>query len=214
MIPTDNIIIPEKNLARNPIVAFFYGGNNLSSIFRLYEGTELNELMYEGIVYNIDDYVRVDLATFFGTLRKVAGVKSCKICLVSSDGIEYGEKIFEVYGGGISKLLTRKLAKSNYDIFSWKLKNHLGNFFLSTRTNSLKIFIPEDELLPLFYYAKGMHFNIKVDGETVAQHNNSDDNMEGLLSIDFNALRHEIVTTKHKLASVFDTHRLVTRLFV
>ena len=204
MAPTVNILIPEKNLARNPIVASFYGGNNLSNIFRLYEGATLNQLIYEGVIYNIDDYVRVDLSPFFDNLRKNAGVEKFRICMVRTDGSEYADKYFEVYGGGISKLLMRKLVAASTDIFNWKLKNPLNNFFLTTRTNALLIFIPENELIPLNYYGKGLTFNIKVDGQTVATFNHSNDLTESVKSIDFNALRNELVANNHKLVSVFD----------
>jgi len=204
MAITENILIPRKNLARNPIVASIYGGNNLSNIFRLYEGIALNELIYEGVIYNIDDYVRVDLSPFFGMLQEKAGVKSCRICLVSNDGTEYGNKNFDVYGGGISKNLTRQLAVSEIDVFSWKLKNVNKNFFLSTRSNGRTITIPEDELLPLSFYAKGLNFLVKVNGETIATYNHCIDLTESLQSIDFNALRLEVVATKNKLVSSFD----------
>ena len=204
MAPTVNILIPEKNLARNPIVASFYGGNNLSNIFRLYEGAALNQLIYEGVIYNIDNYVRVDLSPFFDNLRKKAGVEKFRICLVRTDGIEYGDKYFEVYGGGISKLLRRKLVAASTDIFNWKLKNPLNNFFLTTRTNAQLIFIPENELIPLCYYGKGLAFNLKVDGQTVATFNHSEDETESLKSIDLNTLRNELVANNHKLISVFD----------
>jgi hypothetical protein len=109
-----------------------------------------------------------------------------------------------VYGGGISKLLRRKLVAASTDIFNWKLKNPLNNFFLTTRTNSQLIFIPENELVPLYYYGKGMAFNLKVDGQTVASFNHSEEENENLKSIDFNALRNEIMTNNHKLISIFD----------
>ena len=197
---TDNILIAPRNLARNPVVASMYAGANATCRYRI---SSDNAILYEGSITTIADYAVVDLSDFFEYL-KIAGLIQCRICLVDNANIENSEKFFTVYGGGISKLLRRKLSAAAVDFFDWKLKNVNNNFFLTTRTNGRLIVIPEDELLPLKFYAKGLNFSVKVTGETVATYDHSADAAESLQEIDFNTLRRSVMTTKNKLASAFD----------
>ena len=194
-------------LAGNPIWISIWTGVNGSTRYRIYAN---NELLFDGSAFSIMGTAKVDVSGLFEGLIKNAGITQAKMITVDSDGVEYDGSDplyvydFVVYGGGISKGMIRKLTALETDIFSYKLKNSTTNFFLTTRTNDNVICIPEDELMPLFYYAKGMNFTVKVDGATVASYNHSGDAEESLQSIDFSALRRALVTSGNKLASVFE----------
>ena len=197
-----NITIAERNLAGNPIIASMYLGVG-SGRYRIVEN-ETNIVVYEGIVGVLGQQVSVDISQFFENDRKLAGVHSYIICNVDENNANINAQTFLVFGGGISKLLQRKLAAAQTNVFTWKLKNVNKNFFLSTRTNNRLITIPEDELLPLKYYAQGLNFTVKSNGETLATYNHTTDVTENVQSIDFNALRLSAVTSHNKLISVFD----------
>jgi hypothetical protein len=197
-----NITIAERNLAGNPIIASMYLGVG-SGRYRIVEN-ETNIVVYEGIVGVLGQQVSVDISQFFENERKLAGVHSYIICNVDENNANINAQPFLVFGGGISKLLQRKLAAAQTNVFTWKLKNVNKNFFLSTRTNNRLITIPEDELLPLKYYAQGLNFTVKSNGETLATYNHTTDVTENVQSIDFNALRLSAVTSHNKLISVFD----------
>jgi hypothetical protein len=84
------------------------------------------------------------------------------------------------------------------------LKNPRGNFFLTNRTGGRVIAIPEDELLPLAYYAQGMVFNIRSEGNIVASYNHAEDLSESLAAIDIAALRRQAFDSFGRLASYFE----------
>jgi hypothetical protein len=71
------------------------------------------------------------------------------------------------YRGGISKELLRRLNEEGLDIFDYKLMNTQQQFFMTTRTNSTRITIREDELTPLCFIATGKTHRVTTDtGET------------------------------------------------
>lgn len=195
---TEKIVIAERTLAKNPLLVSFYYADGVTLSYRIYTS---DKLIYTGCISILNDYVRVNISDLFESLLPAAGVLNCKVQFSYSE--EY-EKTFTVYGGGISKLMQRKLAASNTDIFSWKLKNINTNFFLTTRTNARIIRIPEDELMPLAYYAKGMNFIVKVNGDTVATYDHGADAGESLKALDLGALRRQLMTDIGKLVSAFD----------
>lgn len=204
MAITDNILIDARNLARNPIVAQVNAGLLSDCIYRVYKD---DALLFQGAVSTLPDkYVTVDLSVLFGSLKSEAGVAKCRIAFAEDETHDdlTTEKNFIVYGGGISKMLQRKLANAGTDIFSAKLKNVNKNFFLTSRTSGRYITVPEDELLPLSFYAKGLSFVVKADGEVIATMDHSGDADESVNSVDFSALRKQLFLDSGKLLSVFD----------
>ena len=216
--PLYKILLPSPNgycLAGNPVIVGFWVGESQSARYRVYTGTNFDVLEYDGVVSSLTDWAKVDIASLFSEMKINAGVLRAKILMVDNSGTEYGqsentpanEPVISVFGGAISKLLIRYLAKSNTDIFSWKLKNSTTNFFLTTRTNSYTICVPENELLPLYYYAKGLKFDIKANDEVVLSKDHTTDAVDSLQNIDFSSLRLSLVASKNKLISDF---RIVT----
>ena len=197
-------------LAGNPIIITISTGLNLSTRYRIYSGAGYSVLLFEGSVYSAMGTVNVDISDLFMSLSTKAGVTPAKMVTVSDTGVEYvgtntgNLYLFNVYGGGISNGMMRKLSYLEKDIFSSKLKKSDTNFLLTTRTNESVIYVSEDELLPFYYYAKGLKFYIKADGATVATYDHSSDTEESLQRIDFAALREQLVGSKNKLFSVFE----------
>jgi len=179
----------ERYLACNPLVLDIYTGINSSASYRIYNG---NDLLFEGIAFSFNGTASINISKLFSD-RLSAGSWNCRMVTVIDD-VEYAgnpdstkRHDFIVYGGAIS----------------WKLKNSETNFFLSTRTDDYTLYIPETELEPLFYYAKGMKFYIKAGDEIILSVDHSADAEESLQSIDFSALRQQIVATKNKFINSF-----------
>jgi len=208
-VPTITILTNELYMAGNPVLAWLYTGLNMSGRYRLYkhDGTEgvyaYTILIYEGIVFTASDYAEVNLTSLFADLKSTAGVERYCLTLVDAEDVESGfvDGQMVVYGGGISKLMTRQLIGS---IFQNKLANNDVNFFLSTRTNNTTITIREDELLPLYFYGKGHSFTVKANNITVATYAHGLYDIDSLQSLDFAALRLALITSDNVLASVFD----------
>jgi len=206
-IPPLPIAVKYQYLAGNPVKVKFFAGASASSRYRVYkyDGSAYSELIYEGVVFTTTTYAEVDLASLFADLTSVAGVTKCMVGLVDSVGVLGFTAEFEVYGGGISKQLLRRYADSGTDVFAEKLKNATKNFFLTTRSAGT-IIIAENELLPLYFYAKGLVFSIQTGGVTIGTYNFTDMPADGLDSIDFNDLRGNVLMTENKLVSVFDIY--------
>jgi hypothetical protein len=207
---TQPILLSELNLAGNPILAKIYCGDGVSKrwrIIRYIASAPFFEVIYEGSVYTkLDIYAEINISSIFEELKRVSGIHTFEFQLNNDNGnfTNYSSQAIRIYGGGISKLLQRKLAKMNADIFSWKLKDSTTNFLLSTRTNNDVLPVPENELIPFGYYAKGHKFYIKADGDTVGTYDHSLDQDESLQYIDFSVLRQAYAIASNKLVSVFD----------
>jgi len=210
MAITQPLLISELNLAGNPIIAKLYCGDNVSRRWRIIKYIEADpfiQVIYEGSVFTtLDTYAEIDIASIFEELKSISGISVFEFQLNNDDGnfTNYSTQALSIYGGGISKLLQRKLAKMNTNIFTWKLKDNTANFLLSTRTNNDVLAVPENELVPFGFYAKGLKFYIKSDGDTVATFDHLLDQDESLLYIDFAALRESYAGSTNKLVSVFD----------
>lgn len=202
MAITENILISPRNLVNNPIPVSMYCADNVTFMFEITDLTHSN-VLYSGSLTSMTDYSTIDISDIFSLLLPKAGVIDAKIELIYS-----GEIIanFSVYGGGISKAMRRRLIQLNTDIFTEKLKNSSCNFFLTSRTMGKLVVIPEDELLPLYYYAKGHNFVVKCNGEVVDTYNHSADVSDSLQEIDFAALRKSIALTQKKLVSHFEIY--------
>lgn len=64
--------------------------------------------------------------------------------------------------GGISKRAMRHLNQTGSNIFTMKLLNAAGNFFMSTRTEQRVLSIRETEIRPLLFIAPVTTFTVKV----------------------------------------------------
>lgn len=198
-----NILISQRSLAGNPVIAQLYAGANASKRYRVYRN---NSLLYEGLIYSLTDtYTRVDISGLFSDQKINAGVTHCKIVLVTSinqNDVESDATDFTVYGGGISKLLQRSLIST--DIFVEKLKKANNNFFLTTRTSDRIIVIPEDELMPLSFYGAGMKLTVKADGLLALVNDYSTETDETLKTWDFATIRSSYMESRNQFVSVFD----------
>jgi len=202
-----DIIIPTRNLARNPLVAQLFAGTNATAKFKVWGGVGYATLIYEGLVSSIADYSHINISDLFTDLQKTAGVADFKIAFVNDTDVITIEKLFTVYGGAVSKLMQRKLAAAGTDIFGWKLKNNNANFLLTTRTNARTLYIPEDELMPLKYYSKDIAFKIWAGTYNVATIA-ANTGAEALAEIDLKALRLLALTNNNNLHNVFEIKTL------
>lgn len=198
-----SISIPANNLSGNPIIAMLYVADFTSNKFRIHTGIAYADLIYQGNIYFTNAPVPVDLSELFRTFSDVPFM-ACKISLLEEDNTEYASAEFNVYSGGISKILSRYLASENTDIFARKLKNVDKNFLLTTRTNSRTIYIPENELMPLYYYAKGLDFELHSNGVNLLTCEFGTATEETREVIDLNQIRKTAFTANNKLYSVFD----------
>lgn len=64
--------------------------------------------------------------------------------------------------GGISKRAMRHLHQEGSNIFTFKLLNAAGNFFMSTRSETRTLIIRETEIRPLLFIASKTEFTITV----------------------------------------------------
>jgi len=138
--------------------------------YAVFQSPNLQEPIFSGQISMKVGSIEMDLSFLCSDLHEAAERKSY-IIRASSDWHQEVMGVIDVYGGGISKAFQRFLKAKQSDIFSWKLKNSEVNFFLTTRTNSNVVFIPENELLPLAYYSERMNFEIGIAGEVVFTEN-------------------------------------------
>lgn len=200
--PEARIIPKDKYLAGNAMMVQVWG----TQTYGIFDAN--NVLIFSGYTNGLEvetsKWDNLDITSIFAQYATVVGATIFSIGF--ADGTY--KHPFTLFGGAISKLLMRQLAASATDIFAWKLKNQNTNFFLTTRTNDYTIHIPENELLPLAYYAKGLKFDIKTDDNAVVlSKDHTADINESLLIIDFSAIRSALVTSGNKLQSNF---RIVT----
>ncbi len=208
MAITDKILIPSRNLAGNPIIAKLYAGADTLRRWRITRAIATDpfyEVIYEGTVYTkLDMYAEIRISDIFEELQHVAGTQKFTLQLAVNDTNYTGaeSETITVYGGAISKLLSRKLFNGNTDVFGWKLKNIENNFLLTTRTNTKTVFIPENELLPIGYYAKDLSFKIMAN-DTLVEARNEVLTDDALRTIDFDTNRRKVLDTTGKLTNVF-----------
>lgn len=201
-----------NKLSGNPIILNIYTGVNASGRYRIYTGAGYATLLHDGTAYSISGTAQVDVTDLFAGLINTAGVSFAKMVIVDSLGVEYDgdpaddTKLYEfvVFGGGISDALLRKLTAASTDIFAWKLKNNNGNFLLSTRTNSRILYIPETEIAPLKYYAKGMYVIVRAGNVDIGTYDHTLDADESVASIDFKALRRQHFDESGELVNIFE----------
>lgn len=195
--------------AGNPVMLGVASGPSESAnyvVSKWNNTTMVYEPVYSGIVFTSGSYVDVDISSLFEHLQNAAGVEKYEV-RVRVGGPPFGYQEFFVYGGGISKSKMRILAAQTEDIFTSKLDKPTGNFMLTTRTDSRVIYIPENELMPMYYYSGNFlkkKFGVYVNGVSILSRDHSalaDDSLE---NIDFAALRSAYALSSGKLANAFD----------
>ena len=193
-------------LAGNPILLTISAGR-----YRIYTGADYLNLIFEGSAASLTATTVINITELFEGMKEDAGVTVAKMVTVSALGVEHADEgnginvfRFNVYGGGISKALLRRLNSINTDIFAWKIKSTVRNFFLTSRTNGPVIYIPENELMPLGFYTKGLNFSVKSNDETIESYIYSNSEVDSFETLSFAALRELFATSKNKLVNVFD----------
>ena len=210
-VPAIKILINERNMAGNPVIARLWTSKNQSAryIVRLLEQIDPEwdgKILYTGEVYSDGGWAKVDLSSIFINRHQTAGAAAYFISLYDiNTGNEYAQTQFLIYAGGISKILSREaLSTPNMgNIFDFKLKNVESNFLLTTRTSDFYIFIPEGELMPLYYYSQGMKFSVTYNGNVLLSRDHTTEINETISFIDLNALRQTHAISHNRLPSEF-----------
>lgn len=208
----DSLVVPTSSylfLAGNPIEIAI--GTGTSIRYRVYGGNNYDTILYVGMAYTIDGgNATINISELFSAMKNTAGTQKVRIVVVDDDGNNWvGDADYihkhdiTIFGGGISNLYKRFLATGATNIFDFKLKNQETNFFLTTRSNNNTISIPEDELLPLYYYGAGMKFSVKNGTDILAEYDHSSETEETLHSIDFNQLRRIAASELGRLVNYF-----------
>jgi hypothetical protein len=208
----DSLVVPTSSylfLAGNPIEIAIGTGNSIR--YRVYGGNNYDTILYVGMAYTIDGgSATIDISELFSGMKNTSGVQKVRVVKVDDEGNNWvGDADYihkhdiTIFGGGISNLYKRFLATGATNIFDFKLKNQETNFFLTTRTNDYTITIPEDELLPLYYYGSGMAFTVKNGDDVLAVCDHTAETDEVLHSIDFNQLRKLAVAELGRLVNYF-----------
>lgn len=203
------VYIDDAVMAGNPVMLRVGSGTSEAAnyvVSKWNSTTSVYENIYTGVVFTGDGYAYVDISSLFEHLQNAAGVEKYEV-RVRDGGAALGYKEFFVYGGGISKNKIRRLAAQSEDIFSSKIDKPTANFMLTTRTDSRVIYIPENELMPMYYYSGNFlkkNFGVYVNGVSILSRDHSalaDDSLE---NIDFAALRNAYALSNGKLANAFD----------
>ena len=191
--------IDERNLAGNTVMLTVESDSGNAVVYQVLDKDDLD--VYAGVVITPVGGVEIDISFLFENLKRKAGVE--KYFAVIDDGLDSMRLEFFVFGGGISKSFMRALREHNTDIFEWKLKSRIRNFFLTTRTNSRIILIPENELMPIGCYPAGVYFYIDTDGDNIEDGEYASEPTERYVQIDFERLRKDYFDSSGKIASEF-----------
>ncbi len=108
-----------------------------------------------------------------------------------------------VLPGGISSQNYSHLIASNQDIFTQRFFNYTGNFFLTTRSNSWRIEIPETELMPL-YFRVNAPLSLMIEGVGSTCKYDAGALAAGTYALDISALRRFFFDIDNTLLSQFD----------
>ena len=150
--------IGSQFLAGNPIPLTISITPGYSIGYRVTDAST-SAVIFEGTVSSITGTQTVNINKLFNLTSVGSGIKTYTVQLVYEDTVLQSASI-SVYPGAISKRLHRELSKNSLNIFNTKLNPTDQNFLLSTRSFSKFIFIPEDELLPIPFYASGKSFTV------------------------------------------------------
>lgn len=170
--------------------------------------------IYEGSGEKGQFHIFIDetLATLLAP-TKYTGAESEEILKVSGNLIKYnvevsndrGERVsleHSILLGGISKRTMRHLNQIGSNIFTFKLLNPDGNFFMTTRTESKILTVRETELRPLLFLAPASEITIKatennfktISGLTVQQ----------CYALNLDAMRRYFFSSANIIVSKFD----------
>lgn len=123
--------------------------------------------------------------------------------IVNVTNTEGEKKILQhkVLLGGISKRALRHLNQEGSNIFTFKLLNAAGNFFMSTRTETKVLAIKETEIRPLLFIAPKTTFTVTVSDKISKE-------ITGLstgkcYALNLNALRSYFFDTNNILSNQF-----------
>ena len=193
--------VRDRYMSGNPVVVSASGLNAGAYLnYRLLTASDI--LLFEGVAFSLSGNVRLDLSSFFTTIRE-EDVKRYKIQF-STGGTADQEKTFRVYAGAINNLLKRKLYEQNTDIFAAKLHPSDKNFLLSTRSFGRYLFITENELLPLKYYKQYKKFGLFSGPTLLASYDHSGDTEDSVGTIDIQSIRKAKFDSTGILSNVFD----------
>lgn len=183
--------IGQHHLAGNPVLMHV---SVTPGVYVEYRVMYQSSLVYKGLVSSLTGMMTLDLSRLFIPPIGASSPDKYSITLYYDDVLLQSASIY-VYPGGISKRLFRALAEQNLNIFDAKLNRSTDNFFLTTRSFSKIVKIPEDELLPLFWY-RNKSFNV------MGQAKSSADNT--ISSIDLNAERLRYWNSNSRLENIID----------
>lgn len=194
--------LQEQYLSGNPIVIKVseLGTTPRVISFELYK---IDQLIFSGSAYSLSGEVSLSLSGLFKKLM-YPGCETYKIKIIIGNETEdtYLQDI-NIYAGAINSLLQHKLHASGANIFDAKLNASENNFFLTTRSFSRFIFIPENELLPLYFYKKGKKFTLKYGaGQTLYDYSDLEEDEPAAL--DLNAIRENHFNASGELVNIFD----------
>ena len=193
------IVVQPKYLSGNPIIIALQ--HTANAYFRYSILIDYSDyLIYSGAGYSGTAYAEIDISSLFEDIT----AETYRVELKSVTGTLIDSDTFTVYRGGISKSFMRDLDTNNTNIFDFKLKNNNKNFLLSTRTDTRIIAIPEDELMPLYFYYKGMAFTVEHNGTVLTTRDYTGSPEEGIANINFATLRNNYVNSTGKLINSFD----------
>lgn len=171
------------------------------------------EIVFEGSGEKGDFYVFIDeiLSAILASVR-YSGQETDIILNTSGNLKEYTVNVANTEGenktlqhkvilGGISKRAMRHLNQEGSNIFTFKLLNAAGNFFMSTRSETRILTIRETEIRPLLFIAPKTTFTVTVS-EGISKE------ITGLLvgkcyALNLDALRRYFFDSENILASQF-----------
>lgn len=126
--------------------------------------------------------------------------------LTYGSGDDYESSCY-VFKGGVSKQNFRSLMAMGEDIFTAKILNPAGNFFLTTRTHSWFVSIPETELSPLYFFVEpneGIAVTGLLNGETIAENTLS----PGIYALSVEMLRKWHFDNFGQIVNAFDIYKV------
>lgn len=128
------------------------------------------------------------------------------LCHVVYESVE-NELQFKCIPGGISLQNFRRYADLESDVFSEKLFESNGNFFMTTRTAEWRIPIKETELSPLYFIIPKQDEDLEIKAVTTGASLYSATLDPGVYTLDLDELRRKAVIDHQLLPNIFDVYR-------
>ena len=162
--------IGSKFLAGNPIPLKINVTPGYNVTYRVKDAT--SAVVFTGLVSSITGSQTLNINKLFEHTSVTDGVKTYTLELEHEETVLQTATIY-VYAGAISKRLYRELAKQSLTIFGTKLDSSTSNYFLTTRSFSKIVTIPEDELMPLYYYSGTSVQSLDLAGTRLSTYNST-----------------------------------------